>query len=89
MREPGDTTKAGGNVTTAGRPPVLPTERPAACLEAEARRVFFPFPYTFTEEGFLGHWTERSGYNFSIPLKRSVLSLQAVRKPLVPHSLGV
>lgn len=52
MREPGDTTKAGGNVTTAGRPPVLPTERPAACLGGRSKACVLSFSLYFHRRGF-------------------------------------
>lgn len=48
----------------------------------------FSFPYAFTEEGLLGHGMENDVGMILIPLKRSVISLQVVGKPLVPHFPG-
>ena len=46
------------------------------------------FPYTFAEEAFLGRRMKDDVGTVLIPLKRSVISLQVVRKPLVPYFPG-
>lgn len=53
--------------------------------EAEAACIFFSFsfPYAFPEEGFLGYRMNDVG-KLLIPVKRSMTSLQVVRKLLVP-----
>jgi len=48
----------------------------------------FSFPYTFAEEAFLGCRMKDDVGTVLIPLKRSVISLQVVRKPLVPYFPG-
>lgn len=82
VQELSDLTAASQHVTTAHQHTVLSTGQ---LVSAEASWVLLSFPCIFTEDRFLGH-RKRNGVDMIlIPLKRSVISLQVVRKPLVPH----
>lgn len=67
--------------------PTVPSTRWLALVSQRQKEGVFSFTYTFAEEGFLGHGMENDVGMVLTPLKRSVTSLQAVRRPLVPHFL--
>lgn len=46
------------------------------------------FPYTFAEEAFLGRRMKDDGHGFNSFEEKQVISLQVVRKPLVPYFPG-
>ena len=87
MQEAGDPTTA--RCDNSPPNPTVPSTRWLALVSQRQKEGVFSFPYAFAEEGFLGHCGMDNDVGMVlIPLKRSVISRQVVRRPLVPHFPG-